>query len=294
MEQKIAVVTDSTADIPVEDQQTLKIVVVPAVLTLDGESFRDGLDISRAEFYQRLPKLTSPPSTGAPSVHAFEKIYEELQENGVEKILSIHLPATLSGLLDVATQAAKRFGDLVRIFNSGQVSLGMGFQVIEVASAIDRGEPFERILEIAKRARENVRLIALIDTMEYLKRSGRVSWLTAGLGNLLRVKIILELVDGVVNRIGQVRTRGKAVTQLQTIAESWGKLDRIAVAHSASPEDAKSFANTLQRLCARPAVIIDVTTVIGAHIGPGALGVIGLRQSPKIRSASSMIIGMDT
>jgi len=281
MEQKIAIVTDSTADIPIEEQQNLNIVVVPAVLTLDGESFRDGLDISRADFFQRLPTLSSPPTTGAPSVHAFESIYKELLGRGVEKILSIHLPDTLSGMLNVATQAAKKFGDRIRIFDSGQVSLGMGFQVIEAASAISREAPFETILETAKRARDNVRLIALIESLEYLKRSGRVSWLTASLGNLLRVKIILEIVDGVVNRIGQVRTRGKAISQLQTIAESWGKLDRIAVAHSASPEDANTFANTLRSLCARPPVVIDVTTVIGAHIGPGALGVIGLRQSAE-------------
>jgi len=279
MDQKIAVVTDSTADIPIQDQQSLPIVVVPAVLTLDGETFRDGLDISRQEFYQRLPKLTSPPTTGAPSLHAFDSIYEELIETGVEKILSIHLPPSLSGMLSVATQAARRFGDLVQIFDSGQVSLGMGFQVIEVALAIKRGESFKQIHEIAKRARENVRLIALIDTLEYLKRSGRVSWLTAGLGNLLRVKILLELADGVVNRIGQVRTRGKAIVQLQRIAEGWGDLDRLAVAHSASPEDASTFAKALQGLCDKAPVIMEVTTAIGAHIGPGALGVIALKRS---------------
>jgi DegV family protein with EDD domain len=279
MERKIAVVTDSTADVPTDFEQSLDIAVVPAVLTLDEESFKDGLDISRSEFYRRLPNLSSPPTTGAPSVHAFESIYEKLRESGVENILSIHLPATLSGMLNVATQAANRFGDLVQTFDSGQVSLGLGFQVIEAASAAKEGRSFDEVVEIARRARDNVRLIALIDTLEYLKRSGRVSWLTAGLGNLLRVKILVEVVEGVVNRIGQVRTRGKAIAQLQSIAESWGPLDRIAVAHSDSPEDAISFSEHLRHLCERPALIIDVTTVIGAHIGPRALGIIALVQS---------------
>jgi DegV family protein with EDD domain len=212
-------------------------------------------------------------------VLVFENIYRELQMKGVEKILSIHLPTTLSGMINVASQAAQEFGDRVEIFDSGQVSLGMGFQVIEAASAIKRGETFVKVLEVLQQAKESIRLIALIDTLEYLRRSGRVGWLTAGLGNLLRVKMLVDIVDGVVNRVAQVRTRGKAMTQLQSIAESWGKLERISIAHSASPEEAESFAEVLAHLCSRPPVIIDVTTVIGAHIGPNALGVIGLRQT---------------
>lgn len=279
MGEKIAVVTDSTADIPLEDQETLNIIVVPAVVTLDGESYKDGMEISRADFYQRLPTLSSPATTGAPSMQTFENTYETLLQSGIDKILSIHLPPSLSGMLSVATQAAKSFGDRVKIFDSGQVSLGMGFQAIEAATAMINGGTFEIVLEAAQRARENVRLIALIDTLEFLKRSGRVSWLTAGLGNLLRVKIILELLDGVVNRLGQVRTRNKGIEQLQTIAESWGKLDRLAIPHSASAEDAGAFAEKLKGLCPRPPVITEVTTAIGAHIGPGALGVIGLIQT---------------
>jgi DegV family protein with EDD domain len=279
MGEKIAVVTDSTADIPIENQESLNIIVVPAVVTLDGESYKDGMEISRADFYQRLPTLSSPPTTGAPSMQAFENTYETLFQSGIDKILSIHLPLSLSGMLSVATQAAKSFGDRVKIFDSRQVSLGMGFQVIEAATAIINGGTFEIVLEATQRARENVRLIALIDTLEFLKRSGRVSWLTAGLGNLLRVKIILELFDGVVNRLGQVRTRSRGIEQLQKIAESWGRLDRLAIPYSASAEDADDFAEKLKNLCSRPPVITEVTTAIGAHIGPGALGVIGLVQS---------------
>jgi DegV family protein with EDD domain len=279
MGEKIAVVTDSTADVPLEEQKDLDIVVIPAVVTLDGESYQDGMEISRAEFYRRLPALSAPATTGAPSIQTFEDTYGALIQHGVEKILSIHLPTSLSSLIDVATQAAKSFGDRVTIFDSGQVSLGMGFQVIEAASAVMHGDPFDTVMEVVQHARDNVRLIALIDTLEFLKRSGRVSWLTAGLGNLLRVKIILELINGVVNRLGQVRTRGKGMDQLQGIAETWGKLDRLAVPHSASSEDAHAFATKLEGLCPLPPLILEVTTAIGAHIGPGAIGVIGLRQS---------------
>jgi DegV family protein with EDD domain len=279
MADKIAIVTDSTADVPIEDQDALNIEVIPAVVTLDGESYNDGMDISRSDFYRRLPQLLQPPTTGAPSIMAFENTYERLLQSGIDKILSIHLPPSLSGMLSAATQAAKSFGDRVKTFDSGQVSLGMGFQAIEAASAVIRGETFGNVLAITQQAKENIRLIALIDTLEFLKRSGRISWLTAGLGNLLRIKIILELFDGVVNRIGQVRTRGKAILQLKGIAETWGKLERLAIPYSADSEDAITFADQLKELCIRPPIIIEVTTAIGAHIGPGALGVIGLKQA---------------
>jgi DegV family protein with EDD domain len=210
---------------------------------------------------------------------AFENTYESLLQSGIEKILSIHLPPSLSGMLSVATQAAKSFGNRIKTFDSGQVSLGTGFQVIEAATELINGGTFEFVLDAAQRARDNVRLIALIDTLEFLKRSGRINWLTAGLGNLLHVKILLELIDGVVNRLGQVRTRSKAIQELQIIAEGWGKLDRLAIPYSANPEDAIAFADKLKGLCSYPPIIFEVTTAIGAHIGPNALGVIGLKQS---------------
>ncbi len=275
---KIAIVTDSTADIPENDQITFQIEVVPAILTLDGQTYMDGRDLSRMEFYSRLPSLQRPPTTAAPSIKLFEDTYERLLSSGVERIISIHLPTTLSSMLDVATQAAKSFGERVKVFDSGQVSLGMGFQAIEAASAILKGASFETVLEIVQRARENIRLIALIDTLEFLKRSGRIGWLSAGIGNLLQIKVVLELFNGVVNRLGQVRTRGKALAQLEQIAESWGVLDRMAVAHSAISEEAENFAEKIRHLCRTQPLVIDVTTAIGAHIGPRALGIIGLRQ----------------
>jgi DegV family protein with EDD domain len=278
MKSKISIVTDSTADIPENDQDTYHIEVVPAILTLDGQTYLDGRDISRNEFYRRLPNLQKPATTAAPSIKFFEDTYERLLSSGIERILSIHLPTTLSSMLDVATQAAKSFAGRVKVFDSGQVSLGMGFQAIEAASAALKDASFEAVLEIVQRTKNNIRLIAVIDTLEFLKRSGRIGWLSAGLGNLLQIKVVLELFNGVVSRLAQVRTRGKALAQLEQIAESWGVLDRMAIAHSAISEEAEKFADKIRHLCRTQPLVIDVTTAIGAHIGPRALGIIGLRQ----------------
>ena len=275
---QVAIVTDSTADIPENTKEQLKIEVVPAIVIMDGESYHDGLDISRSDFYKRLPNLASPASTGAPSPILFEKAYQKVFDRGAEEIVSIHLPAKLSSMIDVATQAAKKYGDRIQLFESGQLSLGTGFQVIEAAEAAQSGATMQDVLQVAKWARENVRLIALIDNLESLRRSGRINWVSAGVGNLLQVKLLVQITDGVVKRIGQVRTRAKAMQQLETIAKTWGPLSRLAIPHSSIPDVAQAYAEQLNTLSRIPAIIMDVTTAIGAHIGTGAIGIIGLLE----------------
>lgn len=275
---EVAIVTDSISDVPPEEQERLGIVVIPAVITLDGETYHDGVDLSRDEFYQRLPTLKTPATTAAPSPLLFEEAYDRLFTAGTKKILSIHIPSTLSGLINVVTQAAKPFGERVRIFDSGQITLASGYQAIEAAQVAMDGGTLEMAIERARIVKENVRLIAFIDNLDFLRRSGRINWLTAGLGNLLKVKLLIEVVDGVVKRMGQVRTRGKALERLKEVAETWRPIDRLAIAHTVVPDLALDFASRLEHLCERNILTPDVTTAIGAHIGPGALGIIGMRK----------------
>lgn len=275
---EVAIVTDSISDVPTEEQERLSIVVVPAVITLDGETFQDGVDLSRDEFYQRLPNLKTPATTAAPTPALFEEAYERLFTEGVQTILSIHIPMTLSGMINVVTLAAKPFGNRVKVFDSGQITLASGYQAIEAAQVAKDGGTIEMAIERARLVKENVQLIAFIDNLEYLKRSGRINWLTAGLGNLLKVKLLLEVVNGVVERLGQVRTRGKAMERLKSIAETWGPLERLAVPHTIAPDLARGFASRLEHLCERKLITPDVTPALGAHLGPGALGIIGMRK----------------
>jgi len=275
---EVAIVTDSISDVPESDQERLNIVVIPAVLTLDGETFQDGVDLSRTEFYQRLPYLQTPATTAAPTPLVFEQAFERLFSQGVKKILSIHLPAALSGMHNVVSQAAKPFGNRVRVFDSGQLSLGTGYQAIEAAQVAKEGGSIELAVERAQIARQTIRLIVFIDNLESLKRSGRVNWLSAGVGNLLRIKLLLEVADGAINRLGQVRTRAKALDKLKEIAESWGPLERLAVPHSMAPDRALEFASRLEHLCEQKTITPDVTTALGVHIGPGAVGIIALKK----------------
>jgi len=273
-----AIVTDSTSDIPVEEAEALGIEVVPALVTVEGQSYVDGRGLSRPEFYRRLPFLREPATTAAPSPQVFEMAYEKVMAAGAERVLSMHLSSKLSGLIDVARIAAASFGDRVHVFDSLQVSLALGFQAMEAAAAALAGASFDAVLQVAQRARDRVRIVAMIDTLEYLKRSGRVSWIRAGLGDLLSVKLMVRVADGVVQRIGEVRTKHKALDQLVAMAQSWGPQERLAILHSAVPEEAAALAQRLRDLSARVPLIVDVTTVIGTHVGPGSLGLAALSR----------------
>jgi DegV family protein with EDD domain len=207
---------------------------------------------------------------------AFENIYRTLLDSGYERVLSIHVASQLSGMINSASQAAHAFDDRVNIFDSKSLTMGLGFQVMEAAEAALKGESLDSILEIVRSARERVRLVALIDTLEYLKRSGRISWLRASLGDLLQMKLLVNVIDGVVGRLGITRTHKKGILQLLSHVKSWGSLERLAVLHSGIPEEASEFVEKVRHLTSNPPLIVDVTTLIGTHVGPKAIGLAGL------------------
>ena len=274
----VAIVTDSIADIPAKQVETLKITVVPAILIIEGQSYVDGEEISREEFYQRMPTFSEPATTAIPSSMAFEKRYRSLLDSGYEHILSIHVASQLSGMINAASQAAQAFSDRVCIFDSQQLTMGLGFQVMEAAEASLHGDSLDSILEIVRVTRDRVRLVALIDTLEYLKRSGRISWLRASLGNLLQMKLLVNVIDGVVVRLGIARTHRKGIIQLLSHVESWGSLEHLAVLHSGISDQASALADKVRHLTEKPPFIVDVTTLIGTHVGPKAIGLAGLRK----------------
>ncbi len=268
----ISIVTDSTADIPADLIASYQIEVIPNLIMIDGASLQDGTEISRQEFYERLPWLDPPPTTATASSGTYTEVYERLLRQGARYILSIHPAVKLSGILNAAGSAAQAFGEKVHVLDSGQVSLGLGFQVLAAAEAVRQGAGLENVLRLLKDMRNRVRLIAMLDTLEYVRRSGRVSWARARLGNLLQVKPFIELKDGTVFSLGETRTRKKGTQRLKEFLYKLGNLERLAVLHTNAEADARQFLAELQLNLPIPPLVINVTTVIGNHVGPNGLG----------------------
>ena len=272
----VAIVTDSTADVPLDEARALGITVIPAILTVEGQTFIDGESFSRTDLYRRMATLQGLPTTAVPSPARFASAYERLLSGGASSILSIHISEKLSGMLQTATQAAQDFGDRVRILDSHQLSLGIGFQAMEAAAAAVAGGSIQAVTQVARLARDKVRLIAMLNTLEFVRRSGRVSWLRANLGELLNFKQLIEVVDGTIKRLDRVRTRPRALEALHAIATAWGPLHRLAILHTAVPEEAAVLSGELSHLSATAPLVVEVTTVIGAHVGPESIGLAAL------------------
>jgi len=269
---KMGFVTDSTADVPAEVARQYGIEVVPALVNIAGKSYADGVELSREDFYTRLPGLKPLPTTSAPSVGSFRVCYETLLKSGVDQILSIHLPNALSGTYNAARLAAQDFSQQVKVLDSGQLSLGVGFQVILAAEAAARGAILDEVLALVESIRQRVRVAALLESIEYVRRSGRVSWATAMIGGILRLQPLVELRYGLVHRLGQARTRLQGVERLVETLHSWGPLERLAVLHTNAEAAARQLLEEVKSLAAVPPLLVNVTTAVGTHVGPNGLG----------------------
>jgi DegV family protein with EDD domain len=267
-----AIVTDSTADVPPELARKLNIHVVPAILMLGGQSFEDGKGLTRQEFYERLPEMNPLPTTGTPAVGAFEYIYQDLFAQGIQQIISIHVASQLSGIHSTAKLAEKIFGNRVHVIDSESLSMGIGFQVIVAAEAAANNLHTERIIAKIETVRQNTRLFAMLNTLEYVRRSGRVGWARARIGSLLRIKPFVEVRAGQVFNMGQTRTRKRGIAHLKQLLYELGSLERIAILHTNAEEDAYSFLQNINWQIPPDPLMINVTTIIGTHVGPNGLG----------------------
>jgi DegV family protein with EDD domain len=265
----VRVVTDSTGDLPAELAARENILVVPAVLNLGGRSYRDGVDITRAEFYRQLPTANPLPTTSAPAAGDFEACFRQC---GSEPIVCIVLASKLSAMYNAARLGAEGLGEQVTLVDSGNASMALGWQALTAAEAANRGASRDEVLAAARDAQRRVRLFAALDTVEYLRRGGRASAFSAMVGELLQIKPLLEVRDGEVIPLARVRTRGKVREALAEQVERLGRLQRLAVLHAAEPAGAEAMAARLAPLSAEPPVIIEATSVLGTHVGPGTLG----------------------
>lgn len=278
---KLGIVTDSTADLPGYYVEQFGIEVTPCILVIDGKESVDGKGLSREDFYKNLPSFRTPPTTAAPSIGDFSTRYESLLTGGCDHVLSIHAAGTLTAILNSARQAAAEFSGRVTCVDSTSLSLGLGFQVLAAAEAAEDG--LETALAAVESTRKRLQLFATVDTMEYVRRSGRVPAAVAVLGGALSIKPLVELTDGRIKAIGAVRTTRQANERMLSFLLEGGVYERFAIMHSGAEPRAKEFLNEMMRRASqsvpRDILIVNVTTVIGTHVGPNGLGFAAVRKA---------------
>ena len=279
-----AIVLDSTSDFVDARERHANMRVVPLYVLFDGEPLRDHVDIGPAEFYERLAAAKTLPTTSQPTPADFLAAYDELTGAGFERIWSLHLSSKLSGTFESAQHAAEQLGgDVVRLVDSGSASLAVALLSEAVDRRLEQGTTDEEIEALIARFGDNVHVIFTCATLEYLKRGGRIGKAQALAGSLLNVKPILELRDGVVEPIGRVRGRQKALEEFARLfTEQSEDRDglRVAIAHANAPEWVDVLTDLVAK--ARPRATVDLVeplgAVVGTHAGPGAVGFFWLQD----------------
>jgi DegV family protein with EDD domain len=269
----IKIVTDSTCDLPEEIIHDLEISVVPLYINIGDQGYLDGVEISRKEFYSNLPDYPTHPTTGTPGAEAFKQVFNTLANHGADEILSIHISEKLSGTIDIARAAAQEFERIpVMVRDSGQLSLGTGFQVELAAKMAQEGKSMAEILKALDDLKSRTLVSAGLETLEFLRRSGRMNKFMHGIGSLLQVKPILTMKNGLPGS-ERVRTIVKAEKRLLELLEENIPIERIALLHTNAQEKAQEFLKKVADIVPEGKIyFMDITPVIGAHIGPGAIG----------------------
>ena len=270
----VRVVTDSTADIPPDVATRLGISVIPCYVVFGNETYRDGIELSKQQFYKKLSATGLIPTTAAPPPSTYEEVYRQLASETAE-IVSIQLAARLSAIYNSAAIAAIQIPNArISVIDSEQVSMGYGWLAIAAAEAAQRGDNLEQIVTLVEDMKARSRLLAYLDTLEFLYRGGRVGWVQAMIGTLLRIKPIIEVREGEVRLLERSRTQKRALDRLMEMVMALGPLERACVLHANTPDLAEYVADRLAALNpGRERLTVQAGVTIASHAGPGAIGI---------------------
>lgn len=272
----VRVVTDSSCDLPAALAQEYGITVVPLTIRFGDEEFVDGRDLTPPAFWARSAASTVLPSTAAPSPGAFEQAFRDATAAGAAGVVCINLSSKLSATIQAAEAAAKAVagdGLVVRAVDSKSVSLGLGLICVEAAKAGAAGAPVDDIVAMAHDMGARTRIHATLDTLENLKKGGRIGAAKALMGTMLSVKPVIEVVDGAVEAGPKVRTRSKALQYLVDRITAEPVVENLAVLHGDAP-DVEQFLDMVAPHFPRERIVVgQLGAVVGSHTGPRTIGV---------------------
>ena len=279
----VVVVTDSTAYLPAELSGTYDLTVVPLTVVINGAEGLEGIEITPTDVARALGARRAEVSTSRPSPEQFVRAYRDLLDAGAEGVVSVHLSSQLSGTYDAACLAAAEVGDKVQVVDSGTTGMGLGFVALAATTAAGRGATIDEVRQAAIDHAGRVSTLFYVDTLEFLRRGGRINAASALVGTALSVKPILHVVDGSIVMRDKVRTSGRALARLVDLAveaSGTGEAD-VAVHHLGAPDRAAALADAVSMRLGdrlRDCYITEIGAVVAAHVGPGVAGVVVHRR----------------
>lgn len=271
-EQRVAVVTDSTADLALDLVRERGVTVVPLTVVLDGQGYLDGVEITAAEFYARLGASDGAATTSQPAPGRFAEVYERLLADH-DEVVSLHISARLSGTFEAATQGASLVDAArVHVVDTEMVSMPLGLLTLAASAMAAGGDGAAAIVERLRPLRQRMRVYFMVATLEYLRRGGRIGRASALVGSVLQVKPVLTLAEGQVAPLERVRTQDRALARVIELASAVDRPVCALVGHAAADEAAERIARALEPY-AESLIVAPLGPVVGAHAGPGTVGV---------------------
>lgn len=273
----IKIVTDSACDVPPELAEKLGITIVPVYLNIGERSYLEGVEMTREQFYSRLSSFSEYPTTAAPAVGTFTELYEQLTQAGATQILSMHIAHDLSATYNAARVGAVAADSApVTLFDTRQITLGAGLLVLLAAEAAAAGRTITEIMSMLNEKVSRTRVFGMIDSLESLHRSGRVSWAQFGIGTLLQIKPIMMIADGVISAAAKVRTRQRALSQMLKMVTEMAPFERLAIIHVNAQEAAEELyqlsSSLFSTFSEAAPMIQSITPAVGTHLGVGSVG----------------------
>ena len=272
--ERVRIVTDSACDLPQSVADELGIEIVPLTIRIDGVEYVDRADLTPAEFWAKCAQSPTLPETAAPAPGQFEAVYRRLAAEGATSIVAINLSAALSATMQSAELASRAVADTipVTVVDSQQVTMGLGLVVTRAARLAAQGASHQEVVDLALSLAERTKVWGALDTLENLKKGGRIGGAKALLASALAIKPIIEVRDGKVEQGGKQRTRSKALQHVVDKVVEAGTIETLMVMH-ADCSDVDTFVEMLRPHHAGEIIVGDIGPVVGTHAGHGTIGV---------------------
>lgn len=277
----VRIVTDSSCDLTDEQAESLGIEIVPLKIRFGDDEYVDREELSTVDFYKKLTASDVLPETAAPPPGAFEAVFRRAAEEGADGVLCVNISSELSATMQSAQAAASSVSDAidVRVVDSKSITAGLGSQASILAERAREGASLDELTALSGELIDRTRVFGSLDTLEYLKKGGRIGGAQAMLGTMLSIKPCVDLSNGVVEEAGKQRTRKKALQWLKSKLVEAGNVERLAVMHAAAP-DIDDFLDLIADVHPRDTVTVGyIGAVIGTHGGPGTIGVCWLNPA---------------